>query len=244
MSNPNSQPVLIVGATSPIATAFAMLCAQAGHPLILAGRDIEELALSAADLRVRYQADISVVVYDAAKSGLGRTLADLAKARKAAYITTFQGVMTGREGFDEMMRVNCIAVAELFEAVIDDALADGRKPVLAAVSSVAGDRGRQSNYPYGSSKAALDAYLSGLRNRHWKAGIRVVTIKPGFVRTPMSEGKVDPHSPLLAEPSKVACDIYRTIRTGGDIVYTPWFWRPIMVFIRMIPEAVFKRLSL
>ena len=143
-----------------------------------------------------------------------------------------------------MLQVNCASVAELFEAVADQSVQAGDKPVLAAISSVAGDRGRQSNYPYGASKAALDAYLSGLRNRLHPLGLRVVTIKPGFVRTRLTEGKVNPRSPLLAEPAQAAADIRCAIEGSADVVYTRWFWRPIMVIIRCIPEFVFKRLKL
>jgi len=115
---------------------------------------------------------------------------------------------------------------------------------LVAVSSVAGDRGRQSNYPYGASKAALDAYLSGLRNRAYPLGINVITIKPGFVRTRLTEGKVNPNSPLLASPERVAGDIFNAVRVGRSICYTPWFWAYIMCIIRLIPEFIFKRLKL
>jgi short-subunit dehydrogenase len=244
MNDQIAGPALIVGATSPIAQAYAALCAKKGRPLILAGRDAEELAQIAADLRIRHGSQVEVVFYDASEPNAGRVLADVATARGVSSVVTFQGVMVGREGLEVMMRTNCTAVAELFEAVIDDALADGRKPVLAAVSSVAGDRGRQSNYPYGATKAALDAYLSGLRNLHSPAGLRVIAIKPGFVRTPLSTGKVNPRSPLLAEPHQVARDIFRAVEGGGDVVYSPWFWRPIMAIIRALPEGVFKRLRL
>jgi short-subunit dehydrogenase len=156
----------------------------------------------------------------------------------------FHGIMGDRDDFAAMLQVNCASIAELFEAVADQSVPAGGKPVLAAVSSVAGDRGRQSNYPYGASKAALDAYLSGLRNRLHPLGLRVVTIKPGFVRTRLTEGKVNPRSPLLAEPAQVAADIRRAIEGSADVVYTRWFWRPIMAIIRCIPEFVFKRLKL
>jgi short-subunit dehydrogenase len=152
--------------------------------------------------------------------------------------------MGEREDFQEMMQVNCTSIAELFEAFADEAVSHGRHPVLAAVSSVAGDRGRQSNYPYGATKAALDTYLSGLRNRLHPLGIRVLTIKPGFVRTRLTLGKVSQSSPLLAEPALVANDIVKAIKGNGSVIYTPWFWRPIMWFIRALPEPFFKRLKL
>ena len=92
--------------------------------------------------------------------------------------------------------------------------------------------------------AALDAYLSGLRNRAYPLGINVITVKPGFVRTRLTEGKVNPKSPLLASPEKVAGDIFNAVRSGRSICYTPWFWSYIMCIIRSIPEFIFKRLKL
>lgn len=236
--------VLIVGATSPIARAYADRCAQAGHPLILAGRDLKEINSTASDLAIRYEVKTDVVFYNAAEQGAGVSLAKQALAQDLASVVVFHGIMVGREGFSEMLQINCGSIAELFEVLIDGAVASNQKPTLAAVSSVAGDRGRQSNYPYGASKAALDAYLSGLRNRAYPLGINVITIKPGFVRTRLTEGKVNPKSPLLASPEKVAADIFNAVRSGRSICYTPWFWAYIMCIIRSIPEFIFKRLKL
>jgi len=235
---------VILGATSPIARAYAADCATAGKSLILAGRDLAELELIAADLRIRHRAQVAVERYDASLPGEGRRLAGSLATRPPAAVVAFHGIMGGREEFAAMLQVNCASIAELFESIADQAAQAGGKPVLVAVSSVAGDRGRQSNYPYGASKAALDAYLSGLRNRLHPLGLRVVTVKPGFVRTRLTEGKVNPRSPLLAEPAQVAADIRRAIEGSADVVYTRWFWRPIMAIIRGIPEFVFKRLKL
>ena len=113
---------------------------------------------------------------------------------------------------------------------------------IAALSSVAGDRGRGSNLVYGAAKAGLTAFLSGLRNRLSGAGVRVVTVKPGFVDTPMTDHL--PKNPLYASPERVARDVVRAIDTGADVVYTPWWWRFVMLAVRLIPERLFKRLSL
>jgi short-subunit dehydrogenase len=115
---------------------------------------------------------------------------------------------------------------------------------ICAVSSVAGDRGRQSNFLYGSTKAALTAHLQGLRNRLFRAGVAVVTIKPGFVDTAMTWGLVNPASPLVASPKRVARDMARAIERRANVVYSPWFWRWIMAIIRAIPEPLFKRMKL
>ncbi len=244
MTEPHPPLHVIVGATSPIARAYATDCAAAGKPLLLAGRNVEELELIAADLRIRYRAQVSVERYDASLPGAGRRLALSLIGRRLGVVVAFHGIMGDRDGFAAMLQVNCASIAELFEAVADQSVQAGDKPVFAAISSVAGDRGRQSNYPYGASKAALDAYLSGLRNRLHPLGLRVVTIKPGFVRTRLTAGKVTPRSPLLAEPAQVAADIRRAIEGSANVVYTRWFWSPIMTVIRCIPEFIFKRLKL
>jgi short-subunit dehydrogenase len=245
MSNPNFEaPILITGATSPIAAAYATICAARGQGILLAGRNVIEVERVAQDLRVRHGAMISVVAYDAAKPGSGLTLAQQALDAGVKSAIAFHGIMEGKNAFHSMMQVNCLSVAELFEELLTLADKENRKLVLAGVSSVAGDRGRQSNYPYGATKAALNAYLSGLRNRTHLSGHRVITVKPGFVRTRMTEGKVSPTSPLLAEPAKVANDIDHAMRGTSNVLYTPWFWRGIMFVIRSIPEVIFKRLRL
>ena len=115
-----------------------------------------------------------------------------------------------------------------------------RTGFICAVSSVAGDRGRQSNYLYGAAKAGLSAYLQGLRNRLFRANVKVITVKPGFVDTHMTYGR--PGLVLLASPESVAKGIFRAVATGKDVVYLPWFWRLIMLIVRSVPEGVFKRL--
>ena len=117
-----------------------------------------------------------------------------------------------------------------------------RAGFICAISSVAGDRGRQSNYLYCGAKAGLTAYLEGLRNRLFHHQVRVITVKPGFVDTPMTYGR--PGLFLVARPERVAKSIFRAIQRGKDVVYVPWFWRPIMLLVRIIPEQVFKRLRL
>jgi short-subunit dehydrogenase len=113
---------------------------------------------------------------------------------------------------------------------------------LVAISSVAGERGRQSNYVYGTAKAAVSTFMQGLRNRLQPKGIHVMTVKPGLVETPMTAGL--PKSLLWTTPDVVADDIVRGIRKRRDIVYTPFFWRYVMLVIRIIPEALFKRMKL
>jgi short-subunit dehydrogenase len=122
--------------------------------------------------------------------------------------------------------------------------ADRGHGTIVGISSVAGDRGRASNFIYGSAKAGFTAYLSGLRARYFRAGVRVVTVKPGFVRTRMTEGLRLP--PILtAEAQEVAAAIYRSAEERkNDVIYVRRVWRYVMISIRSMPEALFKRLGL
>ena len=110
------------------------------------------------------------------------------------------------------------------------------------ISSVAGDRGRQSNYVYGSAKALVSAFMSGLRQRLHRSGVAVITIKPGFVDTPMTAAFQK--GALWAKPDQIARGIVKALDRGRDVVYLPAFWRPIMLIVRSVPETIFKRLAL
>jgi decaprenylphospho-beta-D-erythro-pentofuranosid-2-ulose 2-reductase len=119
---------------------------------------------------------------------------------------------------------------------------ENRRGCLAVISSVAGDRGRQSNYIYGSAKAAVTVFLQGLRNRLFKAGVTVITVKPGFVDTPMTARL--PKNFLYADPAVVGQRIFKAIIKGQEVVYVPWFWRWIMMLVKFIPERFFKQMRL
>jgi len=248
-----SENVVIVGATSGIAKALCAELADGGANLVVAGRNIEQLERQAADLRIRFQRDVFVERFDAA---------DVERFSQfwANCVAHFADGTTGLVvcyGFlpvqDEAQRdaavlrqsldVNFTSPAALLE-IAAAYFEQRRSGWIAAISSVAGDRGRQSNYLYGAAKAGLSAYLQGLRNRLQPAGVHVLSIKPGFVATRMTAGKVNPKSPLVASPERVARDIARAIRRRKNVLYTPWIWRPIMFVVRSIPEAIFKRLKL
>ena len=136
---------------------------------------------------------------------------------------------------------NAVSVAALLTSIAVR-LEQRRAGSIAVISSVAGDRGRQSNYVYGSSKALVTAFLSGLRQRLYKVGVAVITIEPGFVDTPMTAAFRK--GLLWAKPQQVAAGIVRAIDRSRAVVYLPGFWRPIMFIIRAIPETLFRRLSL
>lgn len=240
--------VVLVGATSTIARALAARLAADGHPLVLVARDGDELRAVAADLALRHASSVTTHVLDvrdfaAHRPVLAACFADAGDALAAVVVAV--GRMPGEDGGEEELRalveVNFTAAASLLEIAAGRMAGLGRG-VLCAVSSVAGDRGRQSNYPYGAAKAGLSAYLQGLRNRLAPQNVRVVTAKPGVVDTRMSVGR--PGAAMAAHPADVARGLHRALARGADVAYLPGRWRWVMLVIRLIPEFLFKRLRL
>ncbi len=243
--------VLVLGATSTIARAVARELAGAGYDVVLGGRDAEELAILAADLRVRYAVSAETVELDALRYDTHAGVLEGVVARSGAAL---EGVVLafgylGEQALAEksleesrlVLETNYLACVSCLE-ILAPHFAERRSGFLCVLSSVAGDRGRQSNYVYGAAKAALTTYLQGLRNRMFPLGVAVITIKPGVVATKMTFGGA--RLPLIAEPGVVAKGIVRAIARRSDVVYVPWFWRWIMLAIRLLPERVFKRLRL
>ena len=142
---------------------------------------------------------------------------------------------------EQELRTNFLSVVSLLTGLANQCETQ-QHGCLAVISSVAGERGRQSNYIYGTAKGALSLFLQGLRNRLTKAGVTVITIKPGFVDTPMTAAF--PKNALFASAETVGAGVYRAILKQKDIAYVPGFWRWIMLIIRLIPERIFKRLGL
>lgn len=241
---------LIIGATSAIAEALARRLAAAGDALFLVGRDMQKLEAVASDLRSRGAPRVECATLDALDygrhgpvvaqaidtlGGLDRvviaygTLPDQAACAQSAELAQ-------RE-----FELNATSIISLLTPLANHFEKRG-KGTIAVISSVAGDRGRQSNYVYGAAKGALSLFLEGLRNRLAPKGVRVVTVKPGFVDTPMTAAFKK--GALWATPDRVARDIQRALERGPEVLYTPWFWRWIMLIIRHIPEAIFKRMKL
>ncbi len=244
------QRVLIMGATSAIAEAIARLYAARGAALMLIGRSADRLEAIAADLRVRGATMVQTCVldaraiarYEAALAGAVAGLGGLDVALIAhGTLSDQKACEHSVELLADEFAVNALGAMAFAGLLANHFEAQGRG-VIAAISSVAGDRGRQSNYVYGAAKAALSAYLSGLRQRLYPRGVAVVTIKPGFVSTPMTAAF--PKGALWATPGAVARDIVRAIDRGTPVLYTPWFWRPVMAIIRAVPEFLFRRLRL
>jgi short-subunit dehydrogenase len=237
---------LVVGASAGIGRALASELAQRGWELVLAAREAEELARVASDVALRYGVQAEALALDVADCAAHDAL--LARCGELDLIALCHGAMEEQAAAERdfarmrrMIEVNyaaCVSLLELAAA----RFAERGSGTLCAVSSVAGDRGRQSNYLYGSTKAALSAYLQGLRNRLAPRGVHVLTVKPGFVDTGMTWGLLAAGSPLVASPERVARDVARAIERGADVLYTPFYWRFILLVLRAIPERVFKRL--
>jgi len=238
---------LIVGGTSTIARAIAGELAARGWDLALAGRDAAELEVVAADFRVRHGIDVTTYLVDVLDPGAPAALAPslTADVRGVVLAVGYLGdharaqadPVEARRILDSNL-TGCVVCLDLAAAH----LARTGGGFVCALSSVAGDRGRPSNYVYGAAKAGLNAYLSGLRARLASSGVSVVTVKAGPVDTRMSVGM--PGAGLAISPRTAARAIVRAIERKRDVVYVPWFWRWIMLVIRMIPERLFKRLTL
>lgn len=250
-SDSDLDKILILGATSAIAEAVARRLAAEGASLALVARNGERLASLADDLRIRGARQIWQTTLDvneiARHEGLIREAAS-ALGGEIEGILIAPGTLTDQKRAQDD---TAYAISELqtnftsLAAFINESarLLDRQgHGTLAVISSVAGDRGRQSNYWYGAAKAGLDALLSGLRNRFTAQNIAVLTIKPGFVDTPMTAGFRK--GALWVGPDRVARDIVAAMRSGRGVLYTPWFWSLIMFVIRAIPEPVFRRLKL
>ncbi len=240
--------VLILGATSDIAQAVARRFAQASCDLQLAARDPAKLEVLASDLRVRHQVRVQTVAFDATHFDTHPKFYHQLQPSPTVVITVFGYLGDQAKGEKDWAEAHAILDANYTGAVsilnvVAEDFAQKRAGTIVGISSVAGDRGRGSNYLYGSAKAGFSAYLSGLRNRMHPHGVTVITVKPGFVDTSMTE-HLDLPPLLTAPPSAVANDVFRAVKLKKDVVYTRWFWQPIMSVIKLLPERVFKRLKL
>jgi short-subunit dehydrogenase len=239
--------ILIIGATSAIAEATARCYAARGARLFLVGRDAARLEAIAADLRIR-SAEAHVHALDLLDTARHGAMLDAAWSTLGGVDVALIAHGTLPDGdacaasVDLSMRefaanggsviALCTALAQRLQA----------PATLAVISSVAGDRGRASNYLYGSAKAAVTAFTSGLRQKLHRAGVNVLTIKPGFVDTPMT--KAFKKGALWATPDQVAAGIIKAIERRSAVAYLPGFWRAIMLVIKHIPEPIFRRITL
>ncbi len=242
--------VLVFGATSAIAFETAKLFAKDGASLYLCARDENDLKRLSDDLVVRGAKEIEYSTFDALDdSSIIRTIDNcLAKFPDLDGLLIAHGTLPDQKicetNIDELKKaidINFTSAATILTYIAAHFERQGHGTIV-VISSVAGDRGRQSNYVYGSAKSALSTFSSGLRQRLSKSGMQVLTIKPGFVDTPMTAGFKK--GLLFVGPDVVARGIYRAIDKGADEVYLPWFWWGIMMLIRNIPEKIFKKMKL
>jgi decaprenylphospho-beta-D-erythro-pentofuranosid-2-ulose 2-reductase len=250
MSPEPSRRVLVVGATSAMAVEAARLYAADGARLFLTGRHPARLEAVAADLRVRGAGQVESTILDVTDR---RRCEEVMNAAWTAFdglevALIAHGVLPdqarSQASVDETVAsldVNFTSTVALL-TVLANRFEAQRHGCIAVITSVAGDRGRQSNYVYGAAKGGLERFLQGLRNRLFHAGVAVVTLKPGFVDTPMTAGLAQ--GPLFASARQAGRAIHRAIERRRNVAYIPWFWRPIMAVIRRIPEFAFKRLRL
>lgn len=251
--------VVVLGATSPIGEHLCRLAAAEGHAVAVAARRLEDAESIAADLGVRFPDALArAYAFDALDMDGHRAFLDQVEADLGGIERVV--VMFGEMGDHErslddwsaarrVLDVNFTGAASASEAAVPALCRWAKKhpdrtprPAMVGVASVAGDRGRQSNYLYGAAKGGYALYLQGLRNRLFKDGVHVVTMKYGFIDTPMTAG-LETAIPI-ASPESAARAAMRAADRGRDVVYFPWFWRGILAVIRGIPERVFKRLSL
>jgi decaprenylphospho-beta-D-erythro-pentofuranosid-2-ulose 2-reductase len=243
--------VLILGATSAIAQSVARLYAESGARMFLVARDAVRLDSVADDLRVRGAIAVDCLAADLTEHDRHPEIVAAAFDALSGVDTVLvaHGILPDQASCQESvadtmvsMDINFLSVVSLLTPIANR-LEENKRGTIAVISSVAGDRGRQSNYVYGAAKSGLDAFLQGLRNRLSKADVNVLTIKPGFVDTPMT-AHIPERGLLWAQPEDVAEGIVNAIDKQKDVVYLPRFWALIMLIIRSIPETIFKKLSL
>lgn len=245
----NFARVLVVGGTSSIAQHVSRLVAGPRAEFVLLGRDEARLAAVADDLQARGATVHTTVAEDLTTADAVDSIIDRAVKQLGGVDLAIvaHGALPEQSELDAdgaalaaSLEVNALSPILCMRA-LGEAMATQGSGVLVAISSVAGDRGRFSNFGYGASKAAVTAYASGLRARLAPAGVHVLTVKPGMVDTPMTAHLEK--GPLFASPQKVAADIVRAAEKRRSVLYTPWFWLPILLVIRALPEFVFRRLK-
>lgn len=242
--------ILILGATSAMAHETARIWAKQRKKLFLVARNSSRLEAIAKDLQVRGAEILGVHACDLTLTHEHASLLELANEKlggvEGALIAygTLGDQKAGEQSYEKSLseiQSNFLSQVSLL-TLLGNQFEKKKRGTIVVISSVAGDRGRQSNYIYGSSKGALSLFLQGLRNRLYPSQIQVLTVKPGFVSTPMTAHL--PQGPLFVSPTTIAQGIVKGIERKKDVIYLPGFWRMVMAIIKSIPECFFKRLKL
>jgi short-subunit dehydrogenase len=240
--------ILVIGAKSDIAKSTARVYAQQGYDLILAARDCQQLTSFATEISLRLSREVSLVELDIVDFDSHQDFYHQLENKPDGVICAvgYLGVQSlAQTDFAETQRIiqtNYTGVVSLLNLITND-FEQRRHGFVVGISSVAGERGRKSNFVYGSAKAALTTYLSGLRNRLHESKVHVMTVNPGFVATKMTQS-MDLPEKLTAQPSEVAKAIYRSQQKKRNVVYCKPIWRWLMLVIKLIPERLFKTMSI
>jgi short-subunit dehydrogenase len=243
--------ILILGATSAIAQAYARRRAARGNDFVLAGRRGDRLLAITADLTASGATSAETTVLDLASiDGIEPEMRNIrTRFGEPDEVVIAYGVLGDQPGAERapaqaraLIDSNFTSAAVWILALLKDR-PEGHPLTIVGIGSVAGDRGRASNFIYGSAKAGFDRFLEGLAHKYDGSPVRIIRVKPGFVDTPMTAG-IQKGGLLWAKPDQVAADIERAVEKGRRLVYTPWFWWPIMMIIRHLPWFVFRRLKI
>jgi short-subunit dehydrogenase len=240
--------VLILGATSDMAVAIAKKFATEGYRITLAARNVGKLKPIESDIQIRHDAVVASVSFDALNFQSHEQFYKSLESKPDIVICVF-GLLGDQvqaqsdwKSCVDIINSNYTGAVSILNVIAND-FEERKQGLIVGISSVAGERGRQSNYLYGSAKAGFTAYLSGLRNRLFVSNVHVLSVKPGFVKTKMLENMKTP-GPITATPVAVANKIYKAVLKKQDVVYVLSVWRWIMLIIKNIPEGIFKKLKL
>jgi len=244
--------ILVLGATSSIARALAEEMAKQGALVHVAGRNLEEVERIAKDISVRYQQNSSALAFQATDFKSHDNFLSSFESKNGKPTLDGLVVAFGELGdqieaqteFDKAKSIidsNYTGAASILTHAANYFESQGHGFIV-GIASVAGDRGRQSNYIYGSAKGAFALFLQGLRNRLSKSGVQVLTVKPGFVDTKMTYGRKGMF--LVANPQSVAQAIIKGLQANKQVMYVPWFWQWIMLIIKCVPEPIFMKMKM
>jgi len=242
--------LLIISATSDMAKACARLYAEKGFDLVLASRNLEETEILAKDISLRFNKNVECHQLNVQDYASHTVFVDkLVKSGGISGCISFTGYLgeqaKAQSDTEELIKIvesNYLGLANLLELIAKH-MEEKKEGFIVGVSSVAGDRGRKSNYHYGAAKAAFSTFLSGLRNRLQENNVHVMTVKPGFVNTKMTS-ELDLPATLTAEPEEVANRIYKSQQKKRNVIYIKSIWFLIMLVIKHIPETIFKKTDL
>ena len=240
--------VLIIGGNSDVGKSIARDFSKLGSNIILTSRKKGQLDSFKSDLEIRYSIKCDLEFFDVLDFNSHESFYNNLK-KKPNIVISCIGYLDNQEksenSFEESLKsiqTNFTGLVSILNIVSND-FENRKSGIIVGISSVAGDRGRGSNYIYGSSKSGFTSYLSGIRNRLFNSGVKVITVKPGFIKSKMTN-HLDLPKILTATPNEISFDIIKSIKKKKNVVYTKWFWKWIMIIIKIIPESIFKKLNL